>query len=114
MQGVVQQQHVVRALQLECKCMHRECSRQAAAIQILESAADRRRMQERRQEHNFWDVAREALGTIHVLMTTCQGVSMHALSEEGLGMTMSFSSFMPKAVGSFFFLCRVPSRSNKC
>ena len=77
MQGVVQQQHVVRALQLECKCMQHECSRQAAAIQILETAADRRRMQERRLEHNFWDVAREALGAFQLLMSKYQGVDMH-------------------------------------
>ena len=62
MQGVVQQQFVVRAVQLECKCMQHECSRQASAIQLLEAAADRRRMEERRLQHDFWDVAREALG----------------------------------------------------
>ena len=64
MQGVVQQQFVVRAVQLECKCMQHECSRQASAIQLLESAADQRRMEERRLQHDFWDVAREALGMI--------------------------------------------------
>ena len=64
LQGAVQQQHVVRAVRLECKCMQHECSRQASAIQLLETAADRRRMQERRLEHDFWDVAREILGKI--------------------------------------------------
>ena len=64
LQGVVQQQCVVRAVQLECRSMQHECSRQAAAIQLLESAADRRRMQERQQEHHFWDVAREVLGKL--------------------------------------------------
>ena len=64
LQGAVQQQGVVRAVQLECRCMQHECSRQAAAIQLLESAADTRRMQERQQEHHFWDVAREALGKL--------------------------------------------------
>ncbi|KAL0021859.1 hypothetical protein WJX77_009077 [Trebouxia sp. C0004] len=58
------QQFVVRAVQLECKCMQHECSRQASAIQLLESAADRRRMEERRLQHDFWDVAREALGVL--------------------------------------------------
>ena len=61
---MVQQQYVVRAVQLECRCMQHECTRQAAAIQLLEAAADRRRMQERQQEHHFWDVAREALGKL--------------------------------------------------
>ncbi|DBA78126.1 TPA: hypothetical protein ACH3X2_008097 [Trebouxia sp. C0005] len=64
MQGVVQQQFVVRAVQLECTCMQHECSRQGSAIQLLESAADRRRMEERRLQHDFWDVAREALGVL--------------------------------------------------
>ncbi len=64
MRGMVQQQFVVRAVQLECKCMQHECSRQASAIQLLEAAADRRRMEERRLQHDFWDVAREALGMI--------------------------------------------------
>ena len=68
MQGMVQQQSVVRAVQLECRCMQHECSRQASAIQLLESAADRHRMQERRLEHDFWDVAREALGTLQILV----------------------------------------------
>lgn len=57
-----QHQGVVRAVQLECRCMQHECSRQAEAIQLLEAAANQRRMQERQQEHDFWDVAREALG----------------------------------------------------
>ncbi len=47
--------------------MQHECSRQASAIQLLESAADRRRMEERRSEHDFWDVAREALGKLTLL-----------------------------------------------
>lgn len=68
MQGVVQQQFVVRAVQLECTCMQHECSRQGSAIQLLESAADRRRMEERRLQHDFWDVAREALGTMSLNM----------------------------------------------
>lgn len=61
-QGGEEQQGVVRAVQLECRCMQHECSRQAEAIQLLETAADKRRMQERQQEHDFWDIAREALG----------------------------------------------------
>ena len=61
-QGGEQQQGVVRAVQLECGCMQHECSRQAEAIQLLEAAADKRRMQERQQEHHFWDISREALG----------------------------------------------------
>ena len=68
MQGVVQQQFVVRAVQLECKCMQHECSRQASAIPLLESAADQRRMKERRLQHDFWDVAREALGMMSLSM----------------------------------------------
>ncbi|KAL3142038.1 hypothetical protein ABBQ32_004670 [Trebouxia sp. C0010 RCD-2024] len=62
LQGGEQQQGVVRAVQLECGCMQHECSRQAEAIQLLEAAADKRRMQERQQEHHFWDISREALG----------------------------------------------------
>ncbi len=74
MQGVVQQQFVVRAVQLECKCMQHESSRQASAIQMLEAAADRRRMEERRLQHDFWDVAREALGMI-VISSACSMTS---------------------------------------
>ena len=72
MQGTVQQRFVVRAVQLECKCQQHECSQQASAIQLLESAADRRRMEERRLEHDFWDVAREALG-MHTYSLTTRG-----------------------------------------
>lgn len=74
MQGVVQQQFVVRAVQLECKCMQHECSRQASAIQLLEAAADRRRMEERRLQHDFWDMAREALGMI-IICIACSMTS---------------------------------------
>jgi len=80
MQGVVQQQFVVRAVQLECKCMQHECSRQASAIQLLESAADQRRMKERRLQHDFWDVAREALGMMSLSMQrACTSLYVHVM-----------------------------------
>ena len=63
-QGLVQQQAVVHGVQVECKCMQHECARQGCAIQLLESAADRRRLEERSAEHDFWEVAREALGEL--------------------------------------------------
>lgn len=62
LQGMVQQQYVVKAVQTECKVMQHEASRQASAMQLLESAADKRRMEERSLEHDFWESAREALG----------------------------------------------------
>ena len=62
MQGMVQQQYVAKAVQTECKAMQHEASRQASAMQLLESAADKRRMEERSLEHDFWESAREALG----------------------------------------------------
>ena len=61
-QQLMQQQRTVRAVQLECKCMQHECARQAAAIQLLETAADRRRMHERRLQRDFRELATEALG----------------------------------------------------
>ena len=75
-QGGEQQQGVVRAVQLECRCMQHECSRQAEAIQLLEAAADQRRMQERQQEHHFWDIAREALGKSAISL--CAGMTIIA------------------------------------
>ena len=75
----VQPQRMVRAVQLECRCLQHECSRQAAAIQLLEAAADRRRMQERRLEHDFWEVAREALGEHLQLRFTAMLLSGHRL-----------------------------------
>lgn len=55
---------VARAVQTECKCMQHEASRQASAMQLLESVADKRRMEERSLEHDFWESAREALGKL--------------------------------------------------
>ena len=60
---MVQQHNVVEAVKTECRCMQHEASRQASAMQLLESIADKRRMEERSLEHDFWESAREALGT---------------------------------------------------
>ena len=95
MQGVVQQQFVVRAVQLECKCMQHECSRQGSAIQLLEAAADRRRMEERGLQHDFWDVAREALGTIIMSLNMQRACLQHDfwdVAQEALGTIIILSA----------------------
>ena len=97
-QGAEQQQGVVRAVQLECRCMQHECSRQAEAIQLLEAAANQRRMQERQQEHHFWDIAREALGKSAIALLSwndhnCLLCSvLHAGSFRGFVVSLSVSN----------------------
>ena len=61
-QALVQQQLVVRAVQMECRLMQQEASRQASAMQLLESMADKHRMKERSLEHHFWEASRQSLG----------------------------------------------------
>lgn len=62
MQGMVHQQEVVRAVQIECRLMQQAASRQASAMQLLESKAGKRRMEERGLEHHFWEASRQSLG----------------------------------------------------
>lgn len=69
---MVRQQDVVKAVQIECRCMQHEAARQASAMQLLESMADRRQVEERNLEHDSWESAREALGKFGLVLLLTQ------------------------------------------